>query len=98
MLSHVWFFVTPWTVARQAPLSMGFSRQEYQSGALLQGIFQTQQLNQISRSAGRFFTIWATRETLWKKEEKSLKKKKKKKKKKITIVCLYFETTDSFTL
>ena len=26
-LSHVWFFVTPWTVARQAPLSMGFSRQ-----------------------------------------------------------------------
>ena len=23
---------TPWTVARQAPLSMGFSRQEYQSG------------------------------------------------------------------
>ena len=23
------FFATPWTVARQAPLSMGFSRQEY---------------------------------------------------------------------
>ena len=23
---------TPWTVARQAPLSMGFSRQEYWSG------------------------------------------------------------------
>ena len=31
-LSPVWFFVTPWTVARQAPLSMGFSRQEYWSG------------------------------------------------------------------
>ena len=31
-LSHVWFFVTPRTVARQAPLSMGFSRQEYWSG------------------------------------------------------------------
>ena len=30
--SHVWFFVTPWTVALQAPLSMGFSRQEYWSG------------------------------------------------------------------
>ena len=27
-----WLFVTPWTVARQAPLSMGFSRQEYWSG------------------------------------------------------------------
>ena len=25
-------YVTPWTVARQAPLSMGFSRQEYWSG------------------------------------------------------------------
>ena len=31
-LSHVWLFVTPWTVAYQAPLSMGFSRQEYWSG------------------------------------------------------------------
>ena len=26
--SHVWLFATPWTVARQAPLSMEFSRQE----------------------------------------------------------------------
>ena len=31
-LSPFWFFVTPWTLARQAPLSMGFSRQEYWSG------------------------------------------------------------------
>ena len=30
--SRVRLFVTPWTVARQAPLSMGFSRQEYWSG------------------------------------------------------------------
>ena len=46
--SHVWLCVTPWTVAHQAPLSMGFSRQEYWSGlpALLQGIFLTQELNQ----------------------------------------------------
>ena len=29
--SHVQLFETPWTVARQAPLSMGFSRQEYWS-------------------------------------------------------------------
>ena len=28
-LSHVWLFATSWTVARQATLSMGFSRQEY---------------------------------------------------------------------
>ena len=31
-LSHVWLFAAPWTVAYQAPLSMGFSRQEYWSG------------------------------------------------------------------
>ena len=31
-LSHVRLFETLWTVARQAPLSMGFSRQEYWSG------------------------------------------------------------------
>ena len=30
--SRVHLFVTPWTVARQAPLSMGLSRQEYWSG------------------------------------------------------------------
>ena len=32
--SHVWLFVTPGAVAHQAPLSMGFSRQEYWSGLL----------------------------------------------------------------
>ena len=31
-LSRVQLFVTPWTVARQAPLSVGFSKQEYWSG------------------------------------------------------------------
>ena len=31
-LSHVWLFVIPWTVAYQAPPSLGFSRQEYWSG------------------------------------------------------------------
>ena len=31
-ISRVRLFVTPWTVARQTPLSMGFSRQEYWSG------------------------------------------------------------------
>ena len=30
-LSHVRLFATPWTVARQASLSMGFSRQVYWS-------------------------------------------------------------------
>ena len=50
MLSYcnrVQLFATPWTIAHQAPLSMGFSRQEYWSEcqALLQGIFPTQGSN-----------------------------------------------------
>ena len=32
VLSWFWLFVTRWTVACQAPLSKGFSRQEYWSG------------------------------------------------------------------
>ena len=31
-LHHVWLFATLWTVARQTPLSMGFSRPQYWSG------------------------------------------------------------------
>ena len=34
-LSCVWLLATPWTAAYQAPLSMGFSRQEYWSGVPL---------------------------------------------------------------
>ena len=34
-LSRVQLFVTPWTAAYQAPLSLGFSRQEYWSGVPL---------------------------------------------------------------
>ena len=32
LFSHVQLSATPWTVACQAPLSMGISRQEYWSG------------------------------------------------------------------
>ena len=44
-LSRVQLFVTPWTVAHQALLSMGFPRQEYWSGIAtpsFRGIFPTQ--------------------------------------------------------
>ena len=46
-LGHVQLFVAPGTVTQQAPLSMGFFRQEHWSGlpCLLQGIFPTQGLN-----------------------------------------------------
>ena len=45
--SRVQFFATLWTVAYQAPLSMGFSRQEYWSElpCLPPGIFSTQGWN-----------------------------------------------------
>ena len=46
-LSQVQLSATPRTIAHQAPLSLGFPRQEYWSGChfLLQGIFLTQILN-----------------------------------------------------
>ena len=47
LLSRVQLFATPWTVALQALLSMGFSRQEYWSGLPCPppGIFLTQESN-----------------------------------------------------
>ena len=47
MLCHIQLFVTPWTVAQQAPLSIGFTRQEYWSGLPFPspGLFLTQGLN-----------------------------------------------------
>ena len=47
LLSHVRFFMTPWTVPRQAPLYMILPRQEYRGRFhfLLQGIFMTQRSN-----------------------------------------------------
>ena len=117
-LSHIWLFVTPSTVAYQASLSMGFSRQEYWSGlpfpspgdpdpgikpgsptleadsvsysysheppecsppgSSVHGLLQARILEWVAISfsrgsrprdrtpvsciAGRFFTVWATRE------------------------------------
>ena len=37
-LSCVWLFETPWIIAYQAPLSMGFSRQEYWNGLPLPAV------------------------------------------------------------
>ena len=47
-LSHVWLFATPWTVAYQAPLSMGsFQARELEWGAIpfSRGLFPTQGSN-----------------------------------------------------
>ena len=64
--SHVWLFVTLWTVSPQVPLSMGFSRQEYWNGLPLPppgdllepGIEPTSPVSPAL--AGRFFTTSAT--------------------------------------
>ena len=56
MLSHfscVRLFVTPWTVAHQAPLSMGFSRWEYWSGSSVHGILQARTLEWVAVSFSR---------------------------------------------
>ena len=58
-LSVVQLFVTPWTVAHQAPLSMGFFRQEYWSGLLFpsSGDLSNPGIKSVSPElAGGFFT------------------------------------------
>ena len=66
--SRVQLFATPWTVAHQAPLSTGFSRQEYWSGLPCPppGDLPNTQMElgalMSSALAAGFFTTSATRE------------------------------------
>ena len=67
VLSHVQLFVTPWILALQAPLSIGFSRKEYWSGLPfpLPGDLPDPGIEPMSSvSAGRFFTTSSTWEAL----------------------------------
>ena len=61
-------FVTSWTIVCQAPLSMGFPRQEYWSGCHfpLQWIFLTQELNGINVTKGQVHIKHSVMVTLWK--------------------------------
>ena len=64
-VSRVRLFATPWTVAHQVPLSMGFTGKNTGVGChvLLQGVFLTQGSNLCLMSpalAGGFFTTNAT--------------------------------------
>ena len=63
-VSRVQLFVTPWTEAHQALLSMEFFRQEYWVGGIpfFRGSSQPRDWTWVSCIAGRFFTCWATRE------------------------------------
>ena len=65
LLSHVLLFLTLWTVAHQAPLSMEFSRHEYWSGLPYPspgGSLQPRHQIQVSCIANRFFTVWVNRD------------------------------------
>ena len=58
-LSRVRLFATPWTVACQAPLSKGFSRQEYWSGLPCPspGDLPKSGRELMSHISGGFFTV-----------------------------------------
>ena len=65
LLSHVWLLATPWTMAHQAPLSMRLLQArtlEWVAIPFSRGSFQPRDWTQVSRTAGRFCTVWATRE------------------------------------
>ena len=70
LFSRVRLFAIPWTVAHQAPLSMGFSRQEYWSGLPFPspGALQDPGIEPMSLMlptlAGGFFTTISTMWTL----------------------------------
>ena len=68
LLSRVRLFGTPWTVAHQAPLSVGFSRQEYWSGLPFPtpGDLPSPEIEPESPAlAGRFFTMVPSRKPLF---------------------------------
>ena len=67
-VSHVLLFATPWTVARQAPLSMEFSWQEYQNGLpfpTTENLLDSEIKPMSLALAGVFFTSFATWEAPW---------------------------------
>ena len=67
-LSRVQLFATLWTVAHQAPPSMGFSRQEYWSGLPFPSPGESSQRRyrtQVSCIADRGFNLWAMREATY---------------------------------
>ena len=68
LLSHVQPFVTPWTAAHQAPLSMGLLQArilEWVAIPSSRGSSQPRDQTQVSCTAGEFFTVWDTREALY---------------------------------
>ena len=83
--SHIWLFAIPWTVACQAPLSMGFSRHKYWSGlpCLPPGHLPDSGIEPESLAspalAGKFFTT----SSIWENHDANLKCKHKN----IQLIC-----------
>ena len=64
LLSRVRLFATPCSITCQAPLSMGFSRQEWVAISFSRGSPRPRDQTLVSCIAGRFFRNLATREAL----------------------------------
>ena len=67
LVAQLWPFVTPWTVARQSPLSTEFAKArilEWVAIPFSRGSSPPRDKTHVSCNAGRFFTIWATKEKL----------------------------------
>ena len=68
--SHAQLFVTPWTIALQAPLPIGFSRQEYLGGMLFPspGDLPNPEIEPVSPALAEGFfttsTIWEAQATV----------------------------------
>ena len=62
--SRVWLFVAPWVVACQAPVHGIFHARilEWFAISFSRGSSWPRVWTQVSRTAGRLFTVWATRE------------------------------------
>ena len=65
LFSRVLLFATPWTIAHQASLSIGFSQArtlEWVAISFSRGASRPRDRTQVSRIASRRFNLWATRE------------------------------------
>ena len=78
LLSSVWLFATPWTVAPQAPPSMGFFRQEYWSGLPLNSYLKIQNTQKSVYCMNNFW--------IYKKGAYAQKKNEKKYSKILTVL------------
>ena len=68
VFSHVQLFVTPWTIAHQAPLSMGIIQARILERVAIpfsRGSSQPRDWTQVPCTSGRFFTVWKVSMTVF---------------------------------